>query len=269
MQSKYNKAKNSGWRNESVRHSLASRGISTGRKSGKYYCPSCANITFHNKIGVCENTPSFAKQNIDDERLEFLLRGGYTIPDVAIFFNVSEKEAQEAVDDFRNRTHFAKPSTQSQISSILYSPKKDAVDRELLTIEIPRSKAKKLGFLKAYTKFNTQGVWKGVSDDNVQIEIEFKDAKDEKYGIELMKLFNRLNNEMIKEDVLYVRTEPIEESTLSYAKSYKSQFDVSKDFDKKRKKFPSGVFLGIKYGAILPSYAIIRAKQLIKQANSR
>ena len=116
------------------------------------------------------------------------------------------------------RHSLASKGIKTKINKILYNPMKSQVDKELLTIEVPKKKSKHLGFLKAYTKFNTKGVWKNIDDDNVQIEIEFKDSKDERYGNELMSLFKELNKKDIKEDVLYVRTEPIEESSLDYAR---------------------------------------------------
>jgi hypothetical protein len=103
---------------------------------------------------------------------------------------------------------------QERIIKLLYMPNADAVDKEIITIEIPRSKKHHLEFLEAYTSIKTQGVWKNIHDDNLQIEIEFKDARNEKYGIELIKLFKELNRKVIKEKVLYVRTEPVEESSL-------------------------------------------------------
>jgi arsenate reductase-like glutaredoxin family protein len=112
------------------------------------------------------------------------------------------------------RNSFETKQTKAEITQILYFPKKDQTDKELLTLEIPREKEHKLNFLKAYTKSNTIGVWKQYKDKNVQYEIQFKDSKDEKYGNRLMKLFEDLNKEEIKEEQIYARTEPIEESTL-------------------------------------------------------
>lgn len=112
------------------------------------------------------------------------------------------------------KNSFETKQTKAEITQILYFPKKDQTDKELLTIEIPREKEHHLKFLKSYTKSNTFGVWKQYKDKNVQYEIQFKDSKDEKYGNRLMTLFNELNKKEIKEELLYARTEPIEESTL-------------------------------------------------------
>ena len=112
------------------------------------------------------------------------------------------------------RHSLAAKGIKTKINNILFRPSKEQVDKEIMTLEIPRKKSKHIEFLKAYTKFNTQGVWKNVKDDNLQVEVEFKDSKDEKYGTKLIKLFEDLNKKEIKEDLLYVRTEPVEESSL-------------------------------------------------------
>src|SRR3990172_9179891 len=88
---------------------------------------------------------------------------------------------------------FSKNLTELEINKILYAPKEDAVDREILAIEIPRSKVHHLNFLKAFTEFNTTGVWKNIKDKNVQFEIEFRDSKDERYGKQLMNFLKKLN----------------------------------------------------------------------------
>jgi hypothetical protein len=105
--------------------------------------------------------------------------------------------------------------TKAEITEILYSPKKDQTDKELLTIEIPKEKEHHLNFLNAYTKSESIGVWKQYKDKNVQYEIQFKDSKDERYGNRLMELLNQLNKKEIKEEQIYARTEPREESTLN------------------------------------------------------
>jgi len=144
--------------------------------------------------------------------------------------------------------NYSKDNTQKQISDILYKPKKDAKDREVLTIEIPRKKEKHLKFLKTYTKFNTKGRWKGKEEKNIQAEIEFKDSKNERYGKMLMKLFNKLNKDKVKEKLLYVRTEPVDESSLNYAKKKLEVIKIipaNRKFDKKM-SFGWGVYEGNK-----------------------
>jgi len=160
--------------------------------------------------------PDYAKEDIDDERLEFLLRNGYTKQDIAIFFNTPIGEVEEAIKSFRERTHFSKSSTQQEINKILYEPK-DIPYRKVLTIEIPRDKSHHLDFLKAYTEFNTVGIWKNYKDKNIQVEIEFKDDKNESNSKRLLNLIQKLNKDKINEKVIYARVEPIEKSTLSYS----------------------------------------------------
>ena len=108
----------------------------------------------------------------------------------------------------------AKPSVEDDINEILYEPKRDAVDSEVVTIDVPRSKKKDFEFLKAYTEYPTVGKWKQYKDKNLQIEVQFKDAKDEKYGKRLMSLLQKFNKEKLKEEQIYARTTPVEETTM-------------------------------------------------------
>jgi len=190
---------NKGWRNESTRHSLSRKGIKTKIKHNPDLVGAGALIGAG--VGYVGSGPAG------------MVSGGLLGASAGLGAEVVKKTFKKK--EKRKKVDYAKGmSTEDSISRILYSPKKDAVDKEILTIEVPRNKSHHLNFLKAYTKFNTKGVWKGIQDNNIQIEIEFKDAKDEHYGNELMNLFRKLNKDKIKEQVLYVRTEPVEESTL-------------------------------------------------------
>lgn len=108
----------------------------------------------------------------------------------------------------------------SEINEIVYGDEKgnkkpDQVDKEVLSIVILRDKANYLDFLKGFTKIDVEGTWKNYPNEkNFQYDVEFLDSKDEYYGNRLMQLFNELNDNEIGEDVLYVRTVPVEESTL-------------------------------------------------------
>jgi len=123
-----------------------------------------------------------------------------------------EEERRKQKELFKTEKEIKK--TENQIGKILYEPNKEQTDKELFTIAIIKEKEKDLEFLEAYTKYKTEGVWKQYKDKNVQYEIEFKDSKDEKYGNKLVELFKKLNELKIKEELLYVRTAPVEESSL-------------------------------------------------------
>ncbi len=109
-------------------------------------------------------------------------------------------------------------------NKLLYDPSKSQTDRELLSIIILRDKEYHLDFLQGFTKIKAVGTWQDVQngriiktypdEKNVKVEIEFRDTKKETVGNRLMDIFTELNKREIKEELLYCRTAPIEESTL-------------------------------------------------------
>lgn len=241
--------KSAGWWGESERHRLAKLGYHTGTKYKTKNIPPYLDAIAHIPMSQLFTGREFVDRRADRNKLLSYFKehgwqyretprvGGFSIEawkgknylllnqthwqklEVEEAF-IRDKDEGERLKTVLRKPYpyrikdYAKASTEQEIHDILYNPKSDAVDKEVLTIEIPRSKLKELDFLDTYTKFSTKGKWKDIVDDNAQIEIEFKDAKNEKYGLKLMSLFNKLNKEKIKEKVLYVRTEPIEESTL-------------------------------------------------------
>jgi len=116
------------------------------------------------------------------------------------------------------------PEVRGCINRLIYRPHKTQTDPELLTIVLLRKKEHHLGFLEGYTKLRSTGRWQEVKDNriirtyldekNVNLEIQFRDRKDEAVGHHLIDLFTELNERRIKEDLLYCRTMPIEETTL-------------------------------------------------------
>ncbi len=95
----------------------------------------------------------------------------------------------------------------------------DAADRELLTIIIPRPKAHHFDFLLGKTEWKVRGKWRRPENDfdieeNVQLDIEFKDSADECVGKRIIELLKAYNTKVIGETLLYARTIPIEEGTL-------------------------------------------------------
>lgn len=106
----------------------------------------------------------------------------------------------------------------AEITTILFDEsfrkKCDAADRELLTIVVVKEKAHHFEFLRAYTTWKVFGLWDTQKELNVQIECEFRDNEDECLGHRLMHLLYEYNRKVVKEQILYARTSPIEEGTL-------------------------------------------------------
>ncbi len=95
----------------------------------------------------------------------------------------------------------------------------DAKDRELLTIVIARGKAGHFDFLLGKTEWKVRGKWRRPEDDfdieeNIQLDVEFKDAADECVGKRIIDLLKAYNIKAVRETVLYARTVPVEEGTL-------------------------------------------------------
>jgi hypothetical protein len=163
--------------------------------------------------------PDYAKSsehitcNIDGDKV--ILSDGriFSTKEVKPIYKNGELWALQKIN--HDDTDFAKlSSTEEEINQILFEPKPDAVDTELMTLDVPKSKKNQLEFLKAYTEYPATGKWKQYKDKNYQIEVQFKDAKDEKYGKKLMTLLKKFNKDKLKEEQIYARTVPIEESTL-------------------------------------------------------
>ncbi len=91
-----------------------------------------------------------------------------------------------------------------------------AFDKELVTVTIRQDKSHFFDFLEehALTNWRTVGIWRKQVEPNLQIEIEFRDNKQECLGNRLIHLLFAYNKKEIKEDILYARTTPIEEGTL-------------------------------------------------------
>lgn len=95
------------------------------------------------------------------------------------------------------------------------------VQRELLTLTVPRMKAEALDFMKATTELSAAGTWqdpKGAANDmkadNVILEIEFGEIEGELIGDGVVAALSLINNLEINEAILYGRMENIEQSTL-------------------------------------------------------
>jgi hypothetical protein len=97
----------------------------------------------------------------------------------------------------------------------------DRVQRELLTLTLPRAKGGAFDFIPAATELSGAGMWRdpdGVSDDvradNVIVEVEFGEVAGELIGHGIVRCLSLINNLEVNEQVLYARMINIEESTL-------------------------------------------------------
>lgn len=97
----------------------------------------------------------------------------------------------------------------------------DRIQRELLTLTVPRMKTDALDFMKATTELSAAGTWqdpKGAANDmradNVVLEIEFGEVQGEIIGDGIILALGLINSLEINEEILYGRMENIEQSTL-------------------------------------------------------
>jgi len=97
----------------------------------------------------------------------------------------------------------------------------DRVQRELLTLTLPRAKAAAFDFIPAATELSGAGMWRdpdGVSNDvkadNVIVEVEFGEVAGELIGHGVVRCLSLINNLEVNEQVLYARMINVEESTL-------------------------------------------------------
>lgn len=97
----------------------------------------------------------------------------------------------------------------------------DRVQRELLTLTLPRAKSSAFDFIPAATELSGAGMWRdpaGVSNDvradNVIVEVEFGEVAGELVGHGIVRCLSLINNLEVNEQVLYARMINVEESTL-------------------------------------------------------
>jgi hypothetical protein len=95
------------------------------------------------------------------------------------------------------------------------------IQRELLTLTVPRDKVEAIDFMKATTELSAYGTWQdpeSVSNDqhadNVLLEVEYGEIEGELVGHGIVRALSLINNLEINEQVLYARMVNIEETTL-------------------------------------------------------
>lgn len=106
----------------------------------------------------------------------------------------------------------------------------DRNQRELLSLNVPRYKSAALNFMKASTEISSLGTWQdpqgAASDtraDNIIMEIEFGETKDELVGDGIVAALKLINNLEVNEEILYGRMSQIEQSTLASQKLMRIQ----------------------------------------------
>lgn len=92
---------------------------------------------------------------------------------------------------------------------------------ELLTLALPRWKAAALDFMRASTELAAAGTWQdpeSVSNDeradNVMLEVQFMETRDELVGHAIVVALSLINNLEVNEQVLYARMINVEQTTL-------------------------------------------------------
>ncbi|MEU3186138.1 hypothetical protein ABZ707_18335 [Streptomyces sp. NPDC006923] len=111
--------------------------------------------------------------------------------------------------------------------ALLFGDADDAVDllrveRELLTLTLPRAKSHAVGFiLRAATEIGAVGTWQdpaGRAHDeraaNLLVQVEYGETGEELVGGGIAASLKLINDLEVNEQVLYARMENIEESTL-------------------------------------------------------
>jgi len=111
--------------------------------------------------------------------------------------------------------------------ALLFGEKEDIrctfvrVERELLTMVLPRYKVASLDFMKATTEMSAQGSWQDPDmvsndsrEDNVMLQVEYGELKSELIGDGVICTLALINSLEVNEQILYARMENIEQSTL-------------------------------------------------------
>lgn len=148
--------------------------------------------------------------------------------------DVKKLKKGEVIDPPKNKLS-NKPEQrqlQQEILNLIYNVKQygdeSATEREVLTITVlnqPSNKLKgripqdQLDFLSTYTTWKVigeTGQWG--REQNLVMQVEFLDTKSNSIGQRLIELFDEYNRKYVKEDVLYVKTEKLSESSLPLQK---------------------------------------------------
>ncbi|MDJ0553097.1 MAG: hypothetical protein QNJ68_01365 [Microcoleaceae cyanobacterium MO_207.B10] len=95
------------------------------------------------------------------------------------------------------------------------------IERELLTLTLPRFKSESLNFMQATTEISSLGTWQdpdSVSNDsradNIILQVEYGEIEGELIGDGIVTTLSLINNLEINEQILYARMINVEQSTL-------------------------------------------------------
>ena len=137
--------------------------------------------------------------------------------------NVDERVAKQRSTQIVNKDipFMTTPEIQDSINRILFSPEKYQTEKELISIIILKDKAGYFDFLTGYTQTDVVGRWKNEkttqvydNESNVEFVVEYKDDEKGDTGHRLIELLDEYNHRVVQEDLLYVRSEKIDESSL-------------------------------------------------------
>lgn len=95
------------------------------------------------------------------------------------------------------------------------------VERELLTLTLPRFKAQAIDFMKAATEIGGLGSWQDPDDvsnddrtENVILQVEYGEVASERIGDGIISTLSLINNLEVNEQILYARMINVEQSSL-------------------------------------------------------
>lgn len=136
---------------------------------------------------------------------------------------VDEKAAKHRSTQFVNKDipFMTTDAIRQSINQILFKPEKGQTEKEVMHIVILKDKAEHFDFLMGYTMDEVTGRWKNEAnakvydnESNYEFVIEYKDDEKGNTGHRLLELLDEYNHRVIQEDLLYVRSEKVDESSL-------------------------------------------------------
>ncbi|QFZ17261.1 hypothetical protein [Saccharothrix syringae] len=109
------------------------------------------------------------------------------------------------------------------LHALLYSGSPDRVQRELLSLTVPRAKLPVFEFVReAATEISAEGTWTdptGAAHDdragNTVVQVEYGEVAGELVGHGIVTALRLINELEVNEVVLYARMEDVEQSTLT------------------------------------------------------
>ena len=209
----------SGWFNEQTRHSLSAKGIHTAfdYQNGQRYAVSRQKYRNHLIIIYKEHPmQDFWQIQIQKDGQIISALTASTKKD-AIWLAKQQIDSIIGIPYEEERMQTVQQTSEqvkNRLAELLYKPTLIQTDPELLEIVIRADKAHYFDFLRGYTEWNATGRWENMDENNIVLQVQYKDTKNESVGKEIIRLLRRYNKEVVGEAVLYARTIPIEETSL-------------------------------------------------------